>query len=173
MLTNSPPYVCLQQGKSVRARVFGKMRLRQLSFAAALVGGLFFVSLPSAFAQSQGGEQKNEQQQSAEEKAREAQMREAQSRAQRELSEAAKLPKNAGQPECLWMGRRVTSLLWRDDPEAARRFLELYERWGCPADHVKQAFRCLVRLGPIDQKAQQKLADRVHLCWVRPDTLAP
>lgn len=149
------------------------MKSSAFIFAVALTGGLFFASFAPAFAQSQGSEQKTEQQQSAEDKAKEAQAKEAQARAMRELSEAAKLPKNAGQPECLWLGRRVTSLLWRDDPDAARRFLDLYERWGCPADHVKQAFRCLVRLGPLDQKAQQRLADRVHLCWIRPDTLAP
>lgn len=145
------------------------MKLSAFTFAVAITGGLFFASFAPAFAQSQGGEQKTEQQQSAEDKAREAQAKEAQARAMRELAEAAKLPKNAGQPECLWLGRRVTSLLWRDDPDAAKRFLDLYDRWGCPADHVKQAFRCLVRLGPIDQKAQQKLAERVHACWVKPE----
>jgi hypothetical protein len=163
----------LQQGKFARARVFGKMKSSAFTFAVVLTGGLFFASFAPAYAQSQGNEPKTEQQRSAEDKAKEAQAQEAQARAQRELSEAAKLPKNAGQPECLWLGRRVTSLLWRDDPDAAKRFLELYDRWSCPAEHVKQAFRCLVRLGPIDQKAPQKLADRVHLCWILPDTLAP
>jgi hypothetical protein len=145
------------------------MKLKAVLFTVALAGGLFFVPFAPAFAQSQGAEPKQEQPQSAEEKAREAQQKEAQDRAMRELDEASKLPKGAGQPECLWLGRRVTSLLWRDDPDAAKRFLELYDRWGCPADHVKAAFRCLVRMGPIDQKAPQKLADRVQLCWVRPD----
>jgi hypothetical protein len=148
------------------------MKLASVKFIVAFAGGLFFASLAlaPAFAQSQGGEQKKEQPPSEEEKAREAQMREAQARAMRELEEAAKLPKGAGQPECLWLGRRVTSLLWRDDPDAAKRFLDLYDRWGCPGDHVKAAFRCVVRLGPIDQKAQQKLAARVQQCWVHPDS---
>jgi hypothetical protein len=146
------------------------MQLKSAKFLVALAGGLFFACLAPVSAQSQSPEQKSEQQQSAEDKAREAQMREAQERAMRELDEASKLQKGAGLPECLWLGRRVTSLLWRDDPDAAKRFLDLYDRWGCPADHVKSAFRCLVRMGPIDQKAPQKLAARVHMCWVHPDS---
>lgn len=143
------------------------MKFAAAKFAVALAGGIFFASLTSAFAQSQSGEPKQDAnaKPTAEEIAREAQ-----ARAMRELEEAAKLPKGAGQPECLWLGRRVASLLWRDDPDAAKRFMDIYDKWGCPADHVKQAFRCLVRLGPIDQKAPQKLADRVHICWVRPDS---
>jgi hypothetical protein len=151
------------------------MDLKAVKFLVAFAGGLLFASLISApvapaYAQSQGAEKKPDQPPTPEEKAREAQQREAQARAMRELEEAAKLPKGAGQPECLWLGRRVVSLLWRDDPDAARRFLELYDRWGCPGEHVKAAFRCAVRLGPIDQKAQQKLAERVHQCWVHPDS---
>ena len=78
-------------------------------YIVALTGGLFFASLAPAFAQSKNGEPKSDQQPSAEDKAKEQQAKEAQERAKRELEEAAKLPKGAGQPECLWLGRRVTS----------------------------------------------------------------
>ena len=149
---------------------FPKMKLVPNKYIVALAGGLFFAALAPAFAQSKNGEPKSDQQLSAEDKAKEQQAKEAQERATRELEEAAKLPKGAGQPECLWLGRRVTSLLWRDDPDAAKRFMDLYDRWGCPADHLKAAFRCVVRMGPIDQKAPQKLAGRVHMCWVRPES---
>jgi hypothetical protein len=142
------------------------MKLVPSKYTVALAGGLFFALLAPAFAQSQSNEPKtSDQQPSAEEQAKENQIR-----AARELDEAAKLPKGAGLPECLWLGRRVTSLLWRDDPDAAKRFMDLYDRWGCPADHLKAAFRCVVRMGPIDQKAPQKLAGRVHMCWVQPDS---
>jgi hypothetical protein len=142
------------------------MKLVPSKYTVALAGGLFFALLATAFAQSQSNEPKpSDQQPSAEEQAKENQIR-----AARELDEAAKLPKGAGQPECLWLGRRVTSLLWRDDPDAAKRFMDIYDRWGCPADHLKAAFRCVVRMGPIDQKAPQKLAGRVHMCWVQPDS---
>lgn len=134
--------------------------------AVALAGGLFLACSTPAFAQDQAPEQKkSETRPNAEELAREAQQR-----AMEEFAEAAKLPKNAGQPECVWLGRRVTSLLWRDDPDAARRFIELYDRFNCPAEHLKLSFRCVVRMGPMDQKATQKLAARVHMCWVHPET---
>ena len=37
-----------------------------------------------------------------------------------EFAEAARLlPGPAGQPECVWLGRRVVNLLWRDDLDTA------------------------------------------------------
>ncbi|HYP10273.1 MAG TPA: beta-1-3, beta-1-6-glucan biosynthesis protein, partial [Xanthobacteraceae bacterium] len=39
----------------------------------------------------------------------------------------------AGNPECVWLGRRVVSLLWRDDLDTAFRHLDLYDRFGCPS----------------------------------------
>ena len=59
----------------------------------------------------------------------------------------------AANPECLWLGRRVVSLLWRDDLDTAFRHLDLYDRFGCPAGHIQATFRCLVRQGNIDPKA--------------------
>ena len=79
----------------------------------------------------------------------------------------------AANPECMWLGRRVVSLLWRDDLDTAFRHLDLYDRFGCPAGHIQVAFRCVVRQGPMDQKGAEKLAARVHACWVNPDTLIP
>jgi hypothetical protein len=86
-----------------------------------------------------------------------------------EFAEAEKmLPGPAGKPECLWLGRRVVSLLWRDDLDTAFRHLDLYDRFGCPADHIQATFRCVVRQGPIDPKATDTLHSRVHGCWVNP-----
>ena len=59
----------------------------------------------------------------------------------------------AGNPECVWLGRRVVSLLWRDDLDTAFRHLDLYDRFGCPSAHIQATFRCLVRQGNIDPKA--------------------
>lgn len=99
--------------------------------------------------------------------------REAQRRSVEEFAEAAKaLPGAAGQPECVWTGRRIASLLWRDDVDTARRHLELYDRFGCPSEHLKLVFRCLVRQGNIDPKTQERLPGRVHQCWVNPDYVA-
>src|SRR5437763_5254572 len=86
-----------------------------------------------------------------------------------EFAEAARLlPGPAGNPECVWLGRRVVSLLWRDDLDTAFRHLDLYDRFGCPADHIQSTFRCVVRQGDIDPKANDKLHGRVHGCWLNP-----
>jgi hypothetical protein len=86
-----------------------------------------------------------------------------------EYAEAEKLLGGpAGYPECLWLGRRVVSLLARDDLDTAFRHLDLYDRFSCPAGHVQDAFRCVVRQGEIDQKAAEKLNDRVRACWLNP-----
>ena len=75
----------------------------------------------------------------------------------------------AANPECLWLGRRVVSLLWRDDLDTAFRHLDLYDRFGCPAGHIQATFRCLVRQGNIDPKATDTLNGRVHSCWINPN----
>src|SRR6202453_3873122 len=38
----------------------------------------------------------------------------------------------AGNPECVWLGRRVVRLMWLDDLDTAFRHLDLYDRFGCP-----------------------------------------
>src|ERR1700760_4861220 len=79
----------------------------------------------------------------------------------------------AGNPECVWLGRRVVGLLWRDDMDTAFRHLDLYDRFGCPGPHIQQAFRCVVRQGNnIDPKSPQSLNGRVHSCWVNPTAAA-
>ena len=74
----------------------------------------------------------------------------------------------AGNPECVWLGRRVVHLLWRDDLDTAFRHLDLYDRFGCPGGHIQATFRCVVKQGPIDPKATDSLQNRVHSCWVNP-----
>ena len=75
----------------------------------------------------------------------------------------------AGNPECVWLGRRVVRLMWRDDLDTAFRHLDLYDRFGCPGGHVQATFRCLTRFGAqIDDKVQKSLDDRVHACWINP-----
>jgi hypothetical protein len=90
-----------------------------------------------------------------------------------EFAEAARmLTGPAGNPECVWLGRRVVSLLWRDDLDTALRQLELYDRFGCPGDHLQQTFRCVVRQGEIDKKSPESIGVRVQACWINP-TLPP
>jgi hypothetical protein len=86
-----------------------------------------------------------------------------------EIAEASRLLTGpAGNPECVWLGRRVVTLLWRDDLDTAFRHLDLYDRFGCPSSHIQATFRCLVRQGPIDPKAADSLNGRVHACWLNP-----
>jgi hypothetical protein len=75
----------------------------------------------------------------------------------------------AGNPECVWFGRRVVRLMWLDDIDTALRHLDLYDRFGCPGGHVQATFRCLTRFGAqIDPKVADTLNSRVHACWVNP-----
>jgi hypothetical protein len=76
----------------------------------------------------------------------------------------------AGNPECVWLGRRVVRLMWLDDLDTAFRHLDLYDRFGCPGGHVQAAFRCLTRFGAsIDPKVAETLSGRVHACWINPN----
>src|SRR3954468_24204354 len=87
-----------------------------------------------------------------------------------EFAEASRLVTGpAGNPECVWLGRRVVGLMWRDDMDTAFRHLDLYDRFGCPGPHIQAAFRCVVRQGSnIDPKSPQSLNSRVHTCWLNP-----
>jgi len=74
-----------------------------------------------------------------------------------------------GNPECVWLGRRVVRLMWNDDLDTAFRHLDLYDRFGCPGGQVQAAFRCLTRFGAqIDDKVRGSLDGRIHACWINP-----
>jgi hypothetical protein len=129
--------------------------------AALCVAALSFAA-PAAFAQS-GNIQPPEQQKPAGDGAKEG------LKSIDEIAEAARvLTGPAGNPECVWLGRRVVNLLWRDDLDTAFRHLDLYDRFGCPSSHIQATFRCVVRQGHIDPKAQDSLNGRVHSCWLDP-----
>jgi hypothetical protein len=87
-----------------------------------------------------------------------------------EFAEAAQVLNGpAGNPECVWLGRRVVRLMWVDDLDTAFRHLDLYDRFGCPGGHIQAAFRCLTRFGSqIDDKVPRSLDTRVHACWINP-----
>jgi len=87
-----------------------------------------------------------------------------------QFSEAAQAINGpAGNPECVWLGRRVVQLVWVDDLDTAFRHLDLYDRFGCPGGHIQAAFRCLTRFGAqIDDKVPRSLSDHVHACWINP-----
>ena len=135
--------------------------LRQ--FIAVLCTVAFSLTAGAAFAQSGGGGKQAEPQKPAADTAKEGQKK------IDEIAEATRVINGpAGNPECVWLGRRVVGLLWRDDLDTAFRHLELYDRFGCPGAYVQATFRCLVRQGNIDPKAQETLSGRIHACWLNP-----
>ncbi len=138
--------------------------------AAALAVAFFIVGNASAaLAQSGDGKAQDQKKPTA---ADAAAAKERQKRAA-EITEARKLIEGpAGNPECVWLGRRVVGLLWRDDLDTAFRHLDLYDRFGCPANHIQATFRCVILQGDIDPKAPESLNSRVHACWLNPG-LAP
>jgi hypothetical protein len=74
----------------------------------------------------------------------------------------------AARSECVWLGERAVGLMWRDDLDTAFRHLDLYDRFGCPGEHIQVSFRCVVRQGNIDPKAIETFNARVHSCWQNP-----
>jgi len=140
------------------------LELRQVLAVLCCTGALSF-SAP-AYAQSGNGKPPEPQKPAADT------VKEGQKKID-EIAEASRvLTGPAGNPECVWLGRRVVSLLWRDDLDTAFRHLDLYDRFGCPGPHIQATFRCLVRQGNIDPKQQETLNGRVHACWLNP-TLEP
>ncbi|MBF0561413.1 MAG: hypothetical protein HQL37_05200 [Alphaproteobacteria bacterium] len=72
----------------------------------------------------------------------------------------------AFESECAWTGKRITSLLHRDDVDTALHFYSFYQDFGCPVQHLGKALGCVVA-NPADQ-GEEALADRVDRCWADP-----
>lgn len=130
---------------------------------------LLLAGIGAASAQS-GGDQQKVQDQNKQSAPTAPDTKEGQKRAD-EFEEAAKAINGpAGNPECVWLGRRVVNLMWRDDLDTAFRHLDLYDRFGCPGGHVQATFRCLVRFGAtIDNKIADTLNTRIQACWINPN----
>jgi hypothetical protein len=139
----------------------------RFSCAALLAVASAFSALPAS---AQSGDAKSSDKPAA------ASPADAAKEAQRQVDEFAEATRlvngPAGNPECVWLGRRVVGLLWRDDMDTAFRHLDLYDRFGCPGQHIQAAFRCVVRAGNIDPKSPQSLNSRVHACWLNPAMVA-
>lgn len=74
-------------------------------------------------------------------------------------------PEIAG--ECAWTGKRIVSLLARDDVEQSKRFLEFYRMFGCKEEHLGPTMRCVIMdaTGP----EAEDLTARVDRCWAQVD----
>jgi hypothetical protein len=142
---------------------------RLFSVAGGLCVALWLLSAatgplaPSSFAQSNDAKPADKAAPPGQETGKEPQKIDEFAEAQRALNGPA------GNPECVWLGRRVVSLLWRDDLDTAFRHLDLYDRFGCPSAHIQASFRCLILHGNnIDPKAADSLNGRVQACWINP-----
>lgn len=139
----------------------------------AIPGLIALLGIGTAFAQS--GDNKPQEQSgkpSAASKAEAA--KEGQHKIDQFVEAAHAINGPAGNPECVWLGRRVVQLIWVDDLDTAFRHLDLYDRFGCPGGHIQAAFRCLTRFAKqIDDKVRNSLADHVHACWINPGAQPP
>jgi hypothetical protein len=153
-------------GEFMRRRVLELRNavLRQLAASSLVV----LCGLGSALAQS--GEPKAQEQNKPAAQNEAAKDNSQNQRRTDEFAEAAQAINGpAGNPECVWIGRRVVVLLWRDDLDTAFRHLDLYDRFGCPGGHIQATFRCLTRFAAqIDNKVPETLTSRVHACWINP-----
>jgi hypothetical protein len=137
-----------------------------------LLGAVLLAGAPIS-AQSQGSspDQKPAEQKSQAAPA-DAAKAEAEKKRSDEIAEAGRvLSGPAANPECVWLGRRVVRLLSQDDLDTAFRHLDLFDRFGCPGNHIQATFRCLILRGTPDPKATETLNARVHSCWINPAML--
>src|SRR5690349_22315553 len=123
---------------------------------------------PKALAQSGNPAPQDQQKNAADSKAAEA-VKDNERKAAEFVEAQQSINGPAGNPECVWLGRRVVRLMWLDDLDTAFRHLDLYDRFGCPGGHVQATFRCLTRFGgQIDDKVPRSLDTRIHACWINP-----
>jgi hypothetical protein len=144
--------------------------LRHLAVSGiALLIGLGSSGLDGAFAQSGGAQDQSTKSGTPNAPAPADDAKENQRKTDEFVEAAQAINGPAGNPECVWLGRRVVRLMWLDDLDTAFRHLDLYDRFGCPGGHVQATFRCLTRFGgQIDPKVAETLNSRVHACWINP-----
>ena len=157
-------------GEFMRQRVFESRNAVLRQFAATLAVSCLLVLAGLGDASAQSGTPTPDQGKAAAQPADAAKEAAQNQRRTDEFAEAAKVINGpGGNPECVWLGRRVVRLMWRDDLDTAFRHLDLYDRFGCPGGHIQAAFRCLTRFGgQIDPKVAETLDSRVHACWINP-----
>jgi hypothetical protein len=161
-------------GECMRLRLFElkNTALRHLAVTGLVAGFALLVGAGGAFAQSGTPNPPDQAKQQSGNPA-DANLKAARESNQRKVEEFTEAQQAingpAGNPECVWLGRRVVRLMYNDDLDTAFRHLDLYDRFGCPGGHVQAAFRCLSRfLAQIDDKVAGSLDNRIHSCWINP-----
>lgn len=70
--------------------------------------------------------------------------------------------------ECAYTGKRIVSLLARDDVDQARKFMDFYRVFSCDEKHIGPTFRCLVNDSTVNASAED-IAARIDRCWTKLD----
>lgn len=70
--------------------------------------------------------------------------------------------------ECAYTGKRIVSLLARDDVDQARKFMDFYRLFSCDEKHIGPTFRCLVNDSTVNASAEDINA-RIDRCWTKQD----
>jgi hypothetical protein len=148
----------------------GVLELKSAVLRRLAISGLaLLIGLGGAFAQSGGAQDQSAKPGAANAPAPADATKDNQRKTDEFVEAAQAINGPAGNPECVWLGRRVVRLMWLDDLDTAFRHLDLYDRFGCPGGHVQATFRCLTRFGgQIDPKVAETLNSRVHACWINP-----
>ncbi|KAF0117253.1 MAG: putative cyclic beta-1-3 beta-1-6-glucan synthesis regulatory protein ndvD-like protein [Rhodospirillaceae bacterium] len=68
--------------------------------------------------------------------------------------------------ECAWTGKRVVSLLKREDVDTAQAFNRFYGSFGCPSVHIGKSFGCVV----ASESEREAIDARIDRCWADPYT---
>jgi hypothetical protein len=79
------------------------------------------------------------------------------------------LEPGATRSECAWVGKRVVSLLVRDDVDTATDFTRFYAMFHCPETHIGATLACVVS-DPGAAREGAALTEHVDLCWANPST---
>ncbi len=69
--------------------------------------------------------------------------------------------------QCQWLGKRIISLLIRDDAMAANDFTPFYVRFGCPEALLADAFGCVA--ANVALLENNGLSEQINACWQDPN----
>lgn len=69
--------------------------------------------------------------------------------------------------QCQWLGKRIISLLIRDDAMAANDFTPFYVRFGCPEPLLSDAFGCVA--ANVALLENNGLSEQINACWQDPN----
>ncbi|MFZ1414966.1 MAG: hypothetical protein WAS73_10380 [Defluviicoccus sp.] len=68
--------------------------------------------------------------------------------------------------QCQWLGKRIISLLIRDDAMAANDFTPFFVRFGCPEELLADAFGCVAANAALLEN--NGLSEQINACWLDP-----